>query len=93
MVQNLVCLDLNICGLTLSTTQRLVDHDAGVRQAVALALLSARNAQVRVGYEAEHNKQLAAVKSAHAVPAQAPPSTTTLAACPAAPAPAALMPG
>lgn len=75
MVQNLVCLDLNICGLTLSTTQRLVDHDAGVRQAVALALMSARNAQVRMGYEAEHNKQLAAVQSAHAAPAQAPSTT------------------
>lgn len=38
VVQNLICLDLNVCGLALSTTQGLMDHNAAVRQAVSLAL-------------------------------------------------------
>jgi hypothetical protein len=38
VVQDLICLDLNICGLTLCSSQRLMDHDAAVWQAVALAL-------------------------------------------------------
>ena len=43
VVQDLVGLDLNISGLALGATQGLVDHDAAVGQAVALAL------RVRVG--------------------------------------------
>lgn len=38
MVKDLVGLDLNICRLALSTTQGLMDHDAAVGKAVALAL-------------------------------------------------------
>lgn len=38
MVQDLISLDLNVCGLTLCTTQRLMNHDAAVGKAVALAL-------------------------------------------------------
>ena len=33
-------LDLNVCGLSLGATKRLVDHDARVRQTPPLALLS-----------------------------------------------------
>lgn len=40
VVQDLICLDLNISSLTLCATQRLMDHDATVGQAVALALES-----------------------------------------------------
>jgi hypothetical protein len=39
-MQDLIRLDLNVCGLTLCTSQRLMDHDAAVGQAVALALLA-----------------------------------------------------
>ncbi len=38
VVQNFVSLDLDIGGLALGTTQRLMDHDAAVGEAVALAL-------------------------------------------------------
>jgi hypothetical protein len=38
VVQDLVRLDLNVSGLALRSTQRLMDHDAAVGQAVALAL-------------------------------------------------------
>eukprot|EP00967_Tisochrysis_lutea_P069611 scaffold91537_cov20-Tisochrysis_lutea.AAC.1 len=38
VVQDLVGLDLDISGLALGSTQGLVDHDAGVGKAVALAL-------------------------------------------------------
>ena len=39
MVQDLVGLDLDIRSLTLGTPERLMDHDARVGQAVALALI------------------------------------------------------
>eukprot|EP00955_Chlamydomonas_euryale_P101719 365366-Chlamydomonas_euryale.AAC.13 len=42
VVQDLVCLDLNVGRLALRAAERLVDHDARVGQAVALALLSRR---------------------------------------------------
>lgn len=38
VVQDLICLNLNVCGLALGATQGLMDHDARVGQAVALAL-------------------------------------------------------
>jgi hypothetical protein len=48
VVQDLIGLDLNVCGLTLGTTQGLMDHDAAVGKAVALAL------EVHTG-QAQHN--------------------------------------
>jgi hypothetical protein len=38
VMQDLVGLDFNVCSLALRASQRLVDHDTGVGQAVALAL-------------------------------------------------------
>jgi hypothetical protein len=42
VVQDLVGLDLNVSGLALRAAQGLMDHDAAVGQAVALALHPAR---------------------------------------------------
>lgn len=49
VVQDLVGLDLNVRGLPLGAPQRLVDHDAGVGQAVALALHAMVRGGSRVG--------------------------------------------
>lgn len=40
-------LDLNICGLPLGATKRLMDHDSGVGEAVALAL---QHAMAQAGF-------------------------------------------
>src|SRR5919109_5282327 len=36
--QNLLCMNLNICGLSLNTTQNLMKHHAGMRECVSFPL-------------------------------------------------------
>src|SRR3990170_920666 len=44
-IQDFSCMDVNIGGLSLETSKRLVDHYPGMRQAVAFPLLTAGEQQ------------------------------------------------
>lgn len=60
VVQDLIGLDLNVSGLTLGTTQGLMDHDAAVGKAVALALgvHTARRAQHSTAQQSMRHQRL-----------------------------------
>lgn len=47
--QNFPCLDFNIRSLTLCATERLMDHDTGVGQALSFALCTRRQEECAHG--------------------------------------------